>query len=184
MRVLRIILSVAFLIAGGFFIIAIISALVGNKNTLGDFLWSSYSFVSFGIPLLFFWLFSECISKTLQAHKVASSALMLVPFFMFSIALRIFLWDNIGTEPPFWVSTQLFGKLGAVVFWTFIGAVGTMIVTLFYVFMGGSEKNKISRNENFQNIKNSLSSNYGKSPLLLRIVFKRKLMFLLQTLML
>ncbi len=132
MKTVRICLSAIMLIAGAIVLTFLVVNTQDVKNSIGNFLLSSYSFMGYTVPLFFFWLFYIIMRKDSVLRSVTWPLFALIPFFFFSLSFRTFLWSAGTTLPPFWAVTQLFGQSGAGVFWVVLGTSTVLALSLLY----------------------------------------------------
>ncbi len=164
MKTVRICLSAIMLIAGAIVLTFLVVNTQDVKNSIGNFLLSSYSFMGYTVPLFFFWLFYIIMRKDSVLRSVTWPLFALIPFFFFSLSFRTFLWSAGATLPPFWAVTQLFGQSGAGVFWVVLGTSTVLALSLLYYISSARaivQQNSLQYNENI-----TPYARYQKNPIL------------------
>ena len=149
MKNTRIILSVLFLLVGAGSLVSLASANAGGSNMLGNFLLSGYSYMAYAIPIFYFWFFTLFFVGKQNSKRVIWPVISIFPFILFTLALRVQLWDGFNSTSPLVESvSNFFGKDNAVILLSVMGLLVVITEVLFYgIFL---YKKTISRTDTLE----------------------------------
>lgn len=149
MKIFRIILSIPFLVVGSGLLVLLTSSSMGGNSSIAKFLFSSYSYMAYAIPLFYFWIFIILFSGKQNNKRLVWPLVSLIPFFVFTIGLKLQLFGGQETNLSLFVLDflkQIFGDKNSGLAMYILGVSIILGEILFY---------SMSRN-NIDNIEQSI----------------------------